>query len=332
MSGSPAHPWVASFRNRVGWGLQAFALPDDQVPAASILAAGRRADELGLDAFFIGDHPAYAPDAWLHLGVLAVQTSRVRLGSVVLCAGYRPPVLNARLAADLDNLSRGRVILGLGHGWNASEFAQLGLPYPAVPERQQALAETVEIIRGVWGPEPFTFHGVHHSTVNERVAPPPVQQPGPPLILAGAGEKTALRLVARYADACNFGAGHATGLLRTPDEVQRKNEILDRYCLEAGRDPRTVLRTHFTSWLMLAPTEAAALAKRDRYYPNGLNEEQQYSRVIGTPEQAAAYYQGLVDVGVEYFVVQILDATDLETVDLLARELAPRVLPSPRQA
>ncbi|MCA9878252.1 MAG: LLM class flavin-dependent oxidoreductase, partial [Thermomicrobiales bacterium] len=208
----------------------------------------------------------------------------------------------------------------------------LGLPYPSVPERQQALAEAVEIIRGVWGPEPFTFHGAHHSTVAERVAPPPVQQPGPPLVLAGAGEKTALRIVAKYADACNFGAGHATGLLRTPDEVRRKNQVLDRYCQDAGRDPRSVLRSHFTSWLMLAPTEAAARAKRDRYYPNGLNEEQRFSRVIGTPEQAAAYYQGLVDAGMEYFVVQILDATDLETVDLLARELMPRVLPSPRQA
>ena len=76
---------------------------------------------------------------------------------------------------------------------------------------------------------------------------------------------------------------------------------------------------------MLAPTEAEAIAKRDRYYPNGLNEEQKFSRVIGTPEQAAAYYQGLVDAGMEYFVVQILDATDLETVELLAKELVPRV-------
>ncbi|MFT4036731.1 MAG: LLM class flavin-dependent oxidoreductase [Thermomicrobiales bacterium] len=327
MTNSAAHPWVQGFQDRVGWGLQAFALPDDPNPAAGILAAGRRADELGLDAFFIGDHPAYAPDAWLHLGVLAVQTARIRLGSVVLCAGYRPPVLNARLAADLDHLSGGRVILGLGHGWNAAEFAQLGLPFPGVPARQEALEETIQIIQGVWGNAPFTFYGQHHFTVNERIAPPPVQQPGPPLLLAGSGEKTALRLVAQYADACNFGAGHATGLARTGDEVAHKNAVLDRYCTELGRDPRHVLRTHFTSWLMLAPTEAEAAAKRDRYYPNGLNEEQQHSRVIGTPEQAAAYYQTLVDAGMQYFVVQILDATDLETVELLARELAPRVQP-----
>lgn len=327
MACETAHPWVRQFESRVGWGLQAFAQPGDPHPAPSILAAGRLADDLGLDAFFIGDHPAYAPDAWLHLTALAMQTERIRLGSVVLCAGYRPPVLTARLAADLDNLSGGRFILGLGHGWNAAEFAQLGLPFPPVPERQRALAEAIEIVRGVWGDQPFTFQGEFRSTKNGWVQPSPRQKPAPPLILAGAGERTALRLVARYADACNFGAGHSTGLARTANDVQHKNAVLDQYCREAGRDPRSVLRTHFTSWLMIAPTEKAVRAKRDHYYPNGLNEEQQYSRVIGTPEHVAAYYQRLVGSGMQYFVVQTLDATDTETIELLAREVAPLVGP-----
>jgi alkanesulfonate monooxygenase SsuD/methylene tetrahydromethanopterin reductase-like flavin-dependent oxidoreductase (luciferase family) len=328
MSEDGSHSWVRQFRQRVGWGLQAIPTPHDSDPTSRVMAAGRLADTLGFDAFFIGDHPAYAPEVWVHLGALAVQTSRIRLGSVVLCAGYRPPVLTARLAADLDNLSGGRVILGLGHGWNATEFRQLGLPFPAVPERQAALAESIEIIRGVWGPEPFTYYGHYHSTDKERVVPAPLQQPSPPLILAGSGERTALRLVARYADACNFGAGHATGLVRTPDEVRRKNAVLDRYCHEVGRDPRNVLRTHFTSWLMLAPTEAAARAKLDHYYPEGINEEQQFSRVVGTPTQVAAYYQSLVEAGMEYFVVQTLDAADTETIELLAREVIPLVLPA----
>ena len=321
------HHWVREFRDRVGWGLQAFALPHDPDPAPRVLAAGRMADTLGFDAFYLGDHPAYAPEVWLHLGALAAQTSRVRLGSVVLCAGYRPPVLTARLAADLDNLSGGRAILGLGHGWNAAEFAQLGVPFLPVPERQAALAESIEIIRGVWGPEPFTYRGHYHSTERERIVPPPVQQPSPPLILAGGGERTALRLVARYADASNFGPGHATGLVRTPDEVRHKNAVLDRHCEEVGRDPRSVLRTHFTSWLMLAPSDAAARAKLARYYPEGINEEQQFSRVVGTPAQVAAYYQSLVEAGMQYFVVQTLDAADTETIELLAREVIPRIKP-----
>ena len=320
------HPWVHEFRGRIGWGLQAFARADDPAPGRRVIDAGLLADELGFDAYFLGDHPAYAPEAWLHLGALAALTNRVRLGSVVLCAGYRAPVLTARLAADLDNLSAGRVILGLGHGWNRSEFAQLGLPFPPVPERQAALAEAIEIIRGVWGPEPFSYQGRHHSTEQEQIFPPPVQRPTLPLILAGAGERRALRLVARYADACNFGPGHATGLARSTDDVRHKNSVLDQYCMEVGRDPRSVLRTHFTTWLMLASTESAARAKLARYYPEGINEEQRFSRVVGTPSHVAAYYQGLVDAGMEYFVVQTLDAADLETIELLAREVIPAVM------
>ncbi len=319
------HPWVREFDDRVGWGLQAIARPDDPHPAARMFAAARLAEELGFDAFFIGDHPAYAAEVWLHLGAIAGQTSRVRLGSVVLCAGYRAPVLTARLIADLDNLTGGRAILGLGHGWNASEFAQLGLPFPPVAERQAAMAEAIEIMRGVWGPEPFTYDGTYHVTEKTCIQPPPRQVPGPPLILAGSGERTALRLVARYADACNFGPGHATGLARTPEEVKRKNAVLDRYCLEIGRDPRLVLRTHFTSWLMLGPTVTAAREKLNHYYPNGLNEEQQFSRVVGDPGQVAACYQSLVDAGMRYFVVQTLDAGDTEMIELLAREVIPVV-------
>jgi alkanesulfonate monooxygenase SsuD/methylene tetrahydromethanopterin reductase-like flavin-dependent oxidoreductase (luciferase family) len=328
MSEDGSHDWVRQFRHRVGWGLQAFALPHDPDPASRVLAAGRLAESLGFDAFFLGDHPAYAPEVWLHLGALAIQTSRIRLGSVVLCAGYRPPVLTARLVADLDNLSGGRAILGLGHGWNASEFAQLGLPFPPVPERQAALAEAIEIIGGVWGPEPFSYRGQYHSTERERIIPPPVQRPSPPLILAGGGERTALRLVARYADACNFGPGHATGLVRTTDEVRHKNAVLDHHCQGIGRAPRSILRSHFTSWLMLASTEAGAQDKLTHYYPEGINEEQQFSRVVGTPAQVAAYFQTLVDAGMEYFVVQTLDAADSETIELLAREVIPRVLPA----
>lgn len=327
MERPPVHPWVHQFRETVGWGLQAVPRPDDPDPARTILNAGMHAEQHGLDAFFVGDHPAYAPEVWVHLAALATHTSRIRLGSIVLCTGYRPPVLTARLIADLDNLSHGRTILGLGHGWNAAEFAQLGLPFPAVPARQAALAEAIEIIRGVHGSSPFTFHGASHTTEDAQIRPLPVQNGGIPLVLAGAGERTALRMVARYADACNFGPGHATGLTRTPEEVRAKNAVLDRYCLEAQRDPASVLRTHFVSWIMLAPTEREAQTKLANYYPNGLNEEQQHSRLAAAPERAIAYYQRLVDAGMDYFVAQTQDASDLETIEILARDVAPFVRP-----
>ncbi|MDP9364665.1 MAG: LLM class flavin-dependent oxidoreductase, partial [Chloroflexota bacterium] len=323
--GRGTHPWVIEHRERIGVGLQAVARADDPAPSRRLLAAGRLADDLGLDGFFLGDHPAYAPEAWLHLGALAVTTRRVRLGSVVLCAGYRSPVLTARLAADLDNISGGRLMLGLGIGWNATEFAQLGLPFPPVPERQAALAETITIVRGVWGTQPFTFRGRYQSCKDERVVPGPAQPGGPPLMIAGAGERVALRLVAEHADACNFGPGHATGLARSPEEVHRKLAVLRRHCEEIGRPYEEILPTHFTSWLMLGETDDAARAKLDRYYPKGVNEEQRHSRVATTPDGAVAYYRALAEAGMRYFVVQTLDAGDEETIRLLAEEVAPRL-------
>src|SRR5579884_158252 len=183
----PMFTWVEEHRTRIGFGLQVAARPDSPAPQRELLAAGRLAEDLGFDAFFLGDHPAYAPDCWLHLAAIAVRTRRIRLGSVVNCVFYRLPVMLARLATDLDHLSEGRLILGLGIGWNETEFAQLGLPFLSVHARQAALEEAIAILRGVWAPEPFTFRGQYFSTVGERITPP-VQQPGPPLLIAGAGE------------------------------------------------------------------------------------------------------------------------------------------------
>ncbi|HET7094348.1 MAG TPA: hypothetical protein VFI22_12740 [Thermomicrobiales bacterium] len=100
-----------------------------------------------------------------------------------------------------------------------------------------------------------------------------------------------------------------------------------RHCAAEGRPFDSILRTHFTSWLMVAPDAAAAAAKRDRYYPHGLNEEQRQSRVIGAPAEVVAYYQALVDLGMQYFVVQVQDAADVETIELFAREVMPRIVP-----
>ncbi|MCD6028891.1 MAG: class flavin-dependent oxidoreductase [Thermomicrobiales bacterium] len=318
-------PWVAAWQDRVGWGVQAFAQPDDPDPSGSVLAAGQLAERLGFDAFFIGDHPAYATECWLHLAFLAATTERIRLGSVVNCVLYRHPVMLARLAADLDHVSGGRLVLGLGIGWNESEFAQLGVQFLPARERQAALEEAIAIVRGVWGTAPFTFVGRYFSTADERVAPPPLQRPRPPLIIAGAGERVTLRQVARFADACNFGAGTQVGGVRTLDDVRRKLAVLRRHAAGLGRPYEQILKTHFTGWLMLAADEDAAAAKVARYYPDGIPDELRASRIVGTPEQVVPYYQELVDAGIQYFVVQTLDAADQETIRLLAERVAPHV-------
>ncbi len=322
------HPWVAERRHRIGFALQAFPELGDQ-----LVATGRLAEELGFDAFFVGDHPGWAHDCWVQLTALALTTERISLGPLVTCAAYRPPVVTARLAADVDRLSKGRLVLGLGIGWDASaygwgtnEFARLGLPYPPARQRQAALEEAVTIIRGVWGPEPFNFQGNHYTATDVQVDPPPVQRPGPPLVIPGAGERVTLRQVARFADACNFGAG-PTGGVDTPDEVRHRFATLRRHCEEVGRPYDDILRSHFVVWLIVAEDEAGVRAKLDRHFPDGLDEVWSRLVVAGTPDTIVRYYQELADAGMQYFVVQVLDPNDEETFRLVAREVAPKIKP-----
>lgn len=324
-------PWVAAHQGRTGFGLQVFPNDTKTDPAQHLLAAGRLADELGFDAFFCGDHPAWGLDGWLHLAALAVTTSRIRLGSLVNCVYYRHPIMLARLAADLDNLSNGRLILGLGIGWDANEFTNLGLPFPPVPERQAALEEAITMVWGAWGEKLFTFHGRTFQTTGAHVNPPPRQQPAPPVLIAGGGETVTLRQVAQYADACNlvgYGAGMASGASSLND-IERKLAVLRRHCQALGRPFDTVLRTYSTGWLILGRDSARVQARLDHYFPQGL--EARYSGpwhnfvVAGTPDDAVAYYRALVKAGIQYFIVGTLDAADEETIRLLAEQVIPHV-------
>ena len=322
--------WAQQFRDRTGFAVQVFPIDTPRDPARHLLAAARLAEELGLDAFFVGDHPAWALDPFVHLAAIAASTNRIRLGVNVCCALYRHPVMTARLAADVDNLSGGRLILGLGNGWDGNEFANLGLPFPPARKRQQALEEAITIMRGVWRDEPFTFEGQHFQCTGARVSPAPIQRPSLPIMIAGGGERVTLRQVARYADACNifqvdpFGAG-----LITPEVVAGKLSILAEHCAAVGRDYDTVLRTYGTGWTILAPDERSLEAKMARYFPDGV--EQRYTGtwrhfVSGaTPEQAVDHFRALRAAGVQYFIVETLDAADTETITLLAKEVAPRV-------
>ena len=320
-----AHPWVEKYRSRIGVALQAGPALTDPDPNGIIMRAALLAEETGMDGFFMGDHPGYSPEVFVHLAALVRETDQITLGSIVFCVYYRHPVMFARQIADLDQLSNGRALIGLGIGWNVPEFARLGMTIPPVPERQRALEEYVQIVNGVFGEQPFTFDGETFSTTEAIIYPRPVQQPRPPIVIAGAGKKVTLRQVARFADACNFGPGANTGAVRGPDEVAQRFEILKQHCDEAGRPYDEILRSHFTSWVFIAENERDLQAKKEKYFPDGLTEEQQLTRVFGTPDQIVAYYTELADAGVQYFVMQTQDARDLETIELLGREVAPRL-------
>jgi alkanesulfonate monooxygenase SsuD/methylene tetrahydromethanopterin reductase-like flavin-dependent oxidoreductase (luciferase family) len=328
-SGRNRHPWVAAKKGGIGFALQAVAAHSAGDCGAALVRAGLAAERHGFDAFLLGDHPAWAPECWLHLAVIAAQTRTIRLGQMVAAVPYRAPLLTARLQSDLDRLSGGRSILGLGIGWNAAdyglgsnEFTRMGIPYPSVRARQDALDEAITIIRGVWGAEPFSFHGDHYRADDARVDAP-VQEGGVPLVIAGAGERT-LSQVARLGDIANFGPGPA-GNVDSPEQARQRLAVLARTCEGAGRSYDDILRSHFTHWVILAPSEPAVAAKVRRYFPDGLDAFWGAYLVAGTPEIVAEYYQWFVDAGIEYFVMQTLDPDDEESMSLAMSELAPRV-------
>lgn len=327
------HPWVAEADKGIRWGVQ-LIVPNEPGALRRLMKTGREVERLGYDAIYIFDHPAIHVDPWIALSGLAVATDRVRLGSAVNCNPYRHPGHLARLAADLDNLSDGRHILGIGSGWWEAEFNALDAPFDPLPQRQAALDESLQIIRGAWGDRPFTFDGAHVRTRGLRVEPAPVQQPAPPILIGGSGERKTLRQVAMYADACNVREEESLSDDTIPDSrraatVQRKLDALHDHCTTIGRDPDEVLRTHFTLYLLLALTDQAAQAKLDQLDPAlstspGTRRSGKSAMLAATPERAIAYYRALKEIGIQYFIVQ-LDGTDLETITLLAEQVAPYV-------
>jgi alkanesulfonate monooxygenase SsuD/methylene tetrahydromethanopterin reductase-like flavin-dependent oxidoreductase (luciferase family) len=201
----------------------------------------------------------------------------------------------ARLAADVDRLSGGRLILGIGIGDEPEEFEQMGIALPGVRERQAALQETVEIVTGLWTGRPFTYVGEYFRVTNAILPVGTVQQPHVPLMIAGGGERVTLRQVAQYADMSNFGAGPMTGEANTLDDVRRKLEVLRRHCDAIGRSYDEILRSHIS-----------------------------FPVVTGTGDEAIDYYLGLAEAGIQYFIVAIRP-DDPETFRLLAERVMPTV-------
>jgi F420-dependent oxidoreductase-like protein len=194
-----------------------------------------------MDHYFQMDRMAPAEDPMLEgytaLGYLAAHTSSVELGLLVTGVTYRHPGLLAKIVSTLDVLSGGRATLGIGAAWYEREHEGLGVPFPAVAERFERLEEALQICLQMWDPaNNGRYEGRHYQLAETLCSPPPLSQPHPPILIGGSGERKTLRLVARYADACNLFAA-------SPDEVAHKLDVLRRHCDEAGRDYESIAKT-----------------------------------------------------------------------------------------
>ena len=233
---SPVHPWVAAGLGRTRWAIGPVFLDE----WSEIRAFVQRAEALGFDACWANDHPNRIMDCWTALSALALATERIRLISLVSCVYYRSPYLLARQAADVDRLSDGRLVLGIGSGWDAPEFAEMCLPMPSTAIRQETMEETLQIVQGLWRGEPFTFNGKHRQVKDAVLRLLPVQQPYVPILIAGGGERITLRQVARYADMSNFAPHQSAGSAFDVGDVQRK---LGRLKISAPRSDGRMTRS-----------------------------------------------------------------------------------------
>ena len=314
----PEHPWIAAGRDQIRFAIVGAFIKEWSQTLEFVL----RAEELGFDAYWANDHPTRSMDCWSTLTALAMATSKIRLLSLVSCIYYRSPALLARLAADVDRVSDGRLVLGIGVGDDVPEFAQLQLRFPPVRERQEALEETLQIVKGLWHAAPFTYEGNYFQLRDAGIAPRPTQQPFVPVLIAGGGERVTLRQVARYADMSNFGAHEWTGGAFDLADVRRKCEALRRYCADQGRSYDSILRSHYTPLLVLAETHAALERKMDsiRIPDRHLHTVP----LLATPAEAIAHFQALADAGLQYFLA-VINGHDTESVDLLAEEVMPAI-------
>jgi alkanesulfonate monooxygenase SsuD/methylene tetrahydromethanopterin reductase-like flavin-dependent oxidoreductase (luciferase family) len=318
------HPWVAEGRQKARAGL---SMLDAEGNWEKYLESIRLAERLGFDSFWIPDHPTFTSDFGTTLSALAVTTSTIRLGTLVNCIFYRNPVILARMAADIDRFSGGRFILGLGIGDFPPEFSQMGLPFLSTKERQQALEETIQAVKGLWGTEPFTYHG-KYVQIEQCVLPlGPVQQPHVPLLIAGGGERVTLRQVAQYGDACNFGPHIWTGAVSTTEGVAHKFDVLRAHCETFKRPVDSILHTHLTIPLVLAETPAALDAKLAAIPPEA-REMFRSGEVALTPPEAIEYYNELVRAGMQYFIVSVSPG-DVETIQLFGQQVLPALTMGP---
>jgi len=233
-----------------------------------VLGLGRVASDAeaaGLDTLWVADHliqaaPGSEPDspmleAYTTLGFLAARTARIRLGTMVTAATYRPPAMLVKAVTTLDVLSGGRAWLGIGAGYHEEEARAMGLSLPPMRERFERLEDTLEIALRMWAGDASPFHGRHHVLDRPVGSPPPVSRPHPPILIGGTGERRTLPLVVRHGDACN--------LFDIPDggkTVRHKLDVLERLCAAAGRPVAEIEKTLSTR---LAPGETAdAFAER----------------------------------------------------------------------
>ncbi len=299
-STSSTHPWVAAGADRVRFGAFRTPVPDLGLMRDEV----QYLESAGFDSVFFPDHPMLFPDPWVSLAGIAGATTTIRLGALVSCVAYRHPGMLARAVADVDCMSNGRALLGLGSGDMPWEFDMLGITYGSPGPRRERLERTLQVMPSLLRGEPVTLEAPGFALRNTVLPAPAVQQPGVPIIVAG-GSRGTLRLAAAHADALNIGPAAWAGGAYSNSEVEDRFGVLDDLCTDVGRASGSVLRTGLLG-LSIASTSGEAQAVVDAIPPQ-FREFFQGFFFVGTPDDTAGYLNNIIGSGYQYLVFFMAD-------------------------
>jgi F420-dependent oxidoreductase-like protein len=300
--------------------LRVFTEPQQGASYQTQLAVAKAAEQLGYDGFFRSDHYLKMgsvsglpgpTDAWITLAGLARETERIRLGTLVSPVTFRLPGVLAVSVAQVDEMSGGRVELGLGAGWFEQEHTAYGIPFPE--NKHALLEEQLAIVTGLWATpvgETFTYVGKQYQLKESPALPKPAQ-PQVPLIVGGGGLKRTPRLAAQYA--ADFNAGFI-GV----DETKERFEGVDEACRKVGRDPRTL--THSIAKVLCCGRDEAELARRAESIGREVAELRE-NGLAGTPAEIVEKLGRFAEIGTERAYLQFLDFDDLDHLELVASEV-----------
>lgn len=320
--------------------------PQQGMSYADQLAIARRAEANGFEGFFRSDHfqsfpgPSGKPttDAWAVLAGLARETERLRLGALVSPMTFRHPGTFAKVVTTVDEMSGGRVEVGVGAGWNEGEHRELGLEFPEAGRRVDLMEDTLAMLHGLWGePDGWSYEGRRVTVKDAQFYPKPVQVPGRPstpigtvrprIMVGGDGKPRSVRLAARFADEYNVSSA-------TPEHMVRLSKSLDEACAAIGRDPGEISRSAMVG-VLVGRTEdevrerqqalMAAFGEEGAEAGEAWLEERRTRWIFGTPDEARAAVRRYAEVGVERIMLQDFLPWDLDMVDVMGEALIGQV-------
>lgn len=264
----------------------------------------RVAEDLGYQCMFRSDHFTISPpyieslETWVSLTYAASHTQRIEFGPLVSPVTFRHPSVLVRMAAAVDDLSGGRLVLGMGAGWNEREHKQFGIPFYDKQTRLAMLENALEVTTRLLNSDtPVSYQGKHFSLDDAILLPRPQRPGGPPILIGGNGPKVTLPLVAQFADEWN-------GVFISPDDYRWRNQRLTELLEEQGRDPSSVKRSLMTEVIIGG-------------------DERPADRIYGSPSEIVDKIGQYVDAGVQRFMLQWLDLDDMDGIETLARDVLP---------